>query len=404
MTAMRRLFAIASALSFSAVAVACGEDASAPADPSSPAPSEAGASSSGSSGTDTTSSSGANASSSSSGANASSSSSGSSGVVPDPDGGVPEEGGTTPTEAEALCNLITPSAWSAADSDALLTGVVAGFAKLKRDNDALIDQRGVGAFAGSNTDTWKAIAAGDYATAAAILAPHLANGYDADDVAHEIAGTSCIGRVYRVLDEVYTSLGRGAEWDRIEACGRAWNSDGLHVQDALIRSGWRSPALPVVSDAVNLPGSADERAFHQQFLQAAAAGSYYGVPLSTTQRLQNFLPSPGSNTPRDTSMYSTLSTGTYLAFATLRAAYHVPVVVPGRFVPANLAPAGDSWWPQARNNSEPFVLESHSLREAWDKTNFEIRPLTYVIAETFESNVVYATGTLLFAPNGSFTP
>lgn len=334
----------------------------------------------------------------------SSGSTSSSGTVPAPDGSVAEADSATPTEAEALCDQIALTTWSAADSEALLDGVVTRFAQLKRDNDALIEERGVGAYVGSNTETWQAIVNGDRATAAALVEPHLEPGYDIEEVLDELAGTSCIGRVYRVLAEVYASLGHGTEWDAIEKCGRAWQSDGLHVQDALIRSGWRSPALPVVSDAEQLPGTAAEQAFHQEFLQAAAAGSYYGVPLSTTQRLQNFLPSPGSSTVRDTSMYSTLSHATYLAFATLRAAYHVPLVVPGRFVPADLAPADDSWWPQARAASEPFVLESHSYREAWDKTNFEIRPLTYVIAETFDDDVVYATGTLLFAPNGSFVP
>lgn len=336
----------------------------------------------------------------------SSSSSGGSSGRPDADAdaGVPEEGGTTPTEAEALCNQIQSSAWTPEESRALLEDVIARFAQLKRDNDALIDQRGVGAFAGSNTETWKAIARGDKATAVAEIQDHVAYGYDAEEIVDEIAGTSCIGRVYRVFDEAYTALGRGAEWDAIERCGRAWNSDGLHVQEALIRSGWRSPAMPLVSDAENLPGSPAEVAFHQAFLQAAAAGSYYGVPLSTTQRLQNFLPSPGSSTVRDTSMYSTLSTGTYLSFATLRAAYHVPVVVPGRFVPADLQPAGDAAWRDARNASEPFVLESHSWRQAWDKTNFEIRPLHDVISETFDNDIVYATGTLLFAPNSSVVP
>ena len=330
----------------------------------------------------------------------------SSGAAPDPgpDAGIPEEGGTAPTEAAAICALIEPTTWTAADAQALLEGVVDAFATLKRDNDALIDQRGVGAFAGSNTDTYKAIASGDKATAIALIQDHVAPGYDAADVVDDIAGTSCIGRVYRVLDQVYTALGRGDEWKAIERCGRAWQSDGLHVQDALIRSGWLSPALPVVSDAQHLPGSADEVALDQSFLQAANAGSYYGVPLSTTHRLQNFLPSPGSTTPRDTSVYDQLSTGTYLAFATLRAAYHVPLVVPGRFVPADLAPDGDSAWTTARTNSEPFVIESHSYREAWDKTNFQLRPLTDVIGETFTQNAVYATGTLLFAPHSTYVP
>lgn len=330
----------------------------------------------------------------------------SSGARPDPgpDAGVPEEGGTAPTEAEALCNQIQATSWTPAEADSLLQGVVAAFATLKRDNDALIDERGVGGFVGSNTDTYKALVAGNKAGAVALIQDHVADGYDAEAIVDELVGTSCIGRVYRVLDQVYTALGRGAEWDRIEACGRAWNSDGLHVQDALIRSGWGSPALPLVSDAVNLPGSAEEVALSQAFLQAAAAGSYYGVPLSTTKRLQNFLPSPGSSTPRDTSVYDQLSSGTYLAFATLRAAYHVPVVVPGRFVPADLAPPGDGAWTAARAASEPFVLESHSYREAWDKTNFELRPLTRVIGETFTQTAVYATGTLLFAPHGSFVP
>lgn len=320
------------------------------------------------------------------------------------DAGRASEGDTEPTEAQALCDQIQPSIWTAADGQSLLLGVVDAFAALKRDNDALIDQRGVGAYVGSNTDTYLAIVSGNKAEAVALLADHVAPGYDPSAIVDELVGTSCIGRVYRVFDQVYTALGRGAEWDKIEACGRAFGSGGLHVQDALIRSGWGSPALPLVSDAEQLPGSADEIALSRAFLTAAAGGSYFGVPLSTSRRLQNFLPSPGSATPRDRAVYDQLSAATYLSFATLRAAYHVPIVVPGRFVPPDLAPPGDGEWVAARAGSEPFVLESHSYREAWDKTNFELRPLTRVIEETFTQTVVYATGTLLFAPHASFVP
>lgn len=322
------------------------------------------------------------------------------------EGGAPADASGAPPAASAPegCADLVARAWSSSEATLLRERVITRFAELKRDNDALIDRRGVGSYVGANTDTWRAMVAGDRATAAAQIGPHVKRGYDVETVLDELQGTSCIGRVYRVLDEVYRELGRRDEWAAIEACGRAHESNGLTVQSALIASGWPAPTLGLVTDAERLPGSADEVAFHQDFLRAASAGSYYGVPVSTARTLQNFLPSPTSDTPLDTSVWDELRRSTFLAFATLRGAYHVPLVVPGRLVPANLAPAGDSSWSAARDASEPFVLESHSYREAWDKTNFEIRPLRQAIGETFSDDVVYATGTVLFAPGSTFAP
>ncbi len=308
----------------------------------------------------------------------------------------------TSAEKNAICDAIpAPRPWSTEESTRLLEIVVRRFADLKRQNDALIASRGVGAYAGVRTDVMKAIASGDKRRAIDIVRPKVRPGHDAARIVDELAGTSCIGRVYAILAAAYADLDRGDEWRAIEKCGRAWDSDGLHVQQALIKNGWPSPTLPFVSDEGKLPGSPEEVAVHTTFLRAAARGSYYGTPVSTTTRMKNFLPTPGSATRADQDMLLAIGRSQFLAFGTFRGAYHVPLVVPAASVPADLAPPGRAGvaWLAARTRGEPFVLESHSLRQPWDATNFEVRPFNEVIAETFPQGVTYATGTLLFAPN-----
>ncbi len=328
-------------------------------------------------------------------------------IDPGEDTGGDEDGKTDSATATAICNAIpTPRPWTKQETDQLLDLTVARFSALKRDNDALIKRRGVGAYAGVKTEVQKAIDRRDWSTAAAIIRPRLKPGYDARTVVKEIAGTSCIGRVYAVLREVYAELGRAEEWKAIEKCGRAWASDGLHVQQALIKNGWPSPTLPFVSDALDLPGSASEVAIHEEFLRAVTRGTYYGTPVSKTAMMKNFLPSPGSTTTRDERALLALGRSRFLGFGTLRGAFHVPLVAPAASIPVDLAPASGTArteWLAARDRGEPFILESHSLRQPWDPTNFEIRPLTDAIDETLRESVTYATGTLLLAQFSELT-
>jgi hypothetical protein len=313
-----------------------------------------------------------------------------------------DESNLTTAEATRVCNAIAaPRPWTQAESEQLLAETVRRFAELKRNNDALVAQRGVGGFAGAKSSVWKAISTGDRARAATIIRPHLKPGFDANQVAGTIDGTSCIGVVYRVLGAVYASLGRAEEWKAIEKCGRAFNSDGLHVQQALMKNGWPAPTLGFVTDANKLPGSNDEDVGqHRAFVNSAAAGVYFGTPVSKTMMLKNFLPSPGSNTRLDEELFLRIGRSRTIAMSTMRGAFHVPFIVPASFVPQDLAPrsAGRTEWLNARERGEPFVLESHSLREPWDDTNFEVRSLKATIKETVGKDVTYGTGTLLFAP------
>ncbi len=307
----------------------------------------------------------------------------------------------TSAEKDAICNAVPRGrAWTAEESEQLLVEVAKKAVETKRANDALIAQRGVGGYVGAGTDFWKAIGRNDKAAAAAILRPKLKPGFDAARIAGEIKGTSCIGWVYTLLKDVYGRMGRANEWSAIERCGRAWDSDGLHVQQALIKNGWASPTLGFITDEAKIPGPASEVAIHREFLRSRARGTYFGTPVSTTSLMKNFLPSPGSSTRADEAQLLRIGKSRSLVFATVRGAYHVPLVVPSSVIPADLAPAGAARaaWIAAKDRGEPFVVESHLRRQPWDATNFEVRPMKQVIRETFDSNVTYATGTLLFAP------
>ncbi|MBS2017583.1 MAG: hypothetical protein JST00_32180 [Deltaproteobacteria bacterium] len=323
-------------------------------------------------------------------------------------GGIDEDGddsrslesNLTSAEKDAICNRIpAPRAWTADEQSKLASEVVRRFVELKKNNDALVAQRGVGGYAGARTEVYKALGRNDVAAAAAIIKPKLKPGFDAMQVAKSIQGTSCIGRVYEVLREVYKSLGREAEWTAIEKCGRAWDSDGLHVQQALIKNGWPAPTLGFVTDEVKPPGPAGQDAdIHVGFLRSIPRGTYFGTPVSKTTVLKNFLPTAGSPVRKDESRLLEIGSSKFLAVGTLRAAYHVPFIVDAAAVP-------DAAIPQflaAKRRGEPFVMESHSLRQPWDATNFEIRPLTEVIKETMTQGVVYSSGTILFAPGSSY--
>lgn len=100
----------------------------------------------------------------------------------------------------------------------------------------------------------------------------------------------------------------------------------------------------------------------------------------------------------DDALFLRLGGSKTLAFGTFRGAFHVPFIVPAASIPDDLASSGAAR--SAKVRGEPFVIESHSLRQPWDATNFEIRPLAEVMTETFDDSITYATGTILFAPLG----
>jgi hypothetical protein len=306
----------------------------------------------------------------------------------------------TSSEKQAICNAIPrPRAWTTQESDKMLSEVVRRVSELKRKNDQLIRDRGVGMYAGAGTEFWQAMESGNKTRAAQILQPKLKPGNDARTVAGEIKGTSCIGFLYTIMREVYATLDRSPEWAAIEKCGRAWDSDGLHVQQALIKGGWLSPSIGFISDDRKIPGGDSEVALHKEFLRSAAQGSYFGTPVSRTRMMKNFLPTPGSPTAKDETYFLKVGTSKTLAFGTFRGAFHTPFIVPAASIPADLVASSPSAR-AARDRGEPFVLESHRLRQPWDATNIEVRPLKEVMTETFSQSVTYATGTMLFAPGG----
>ncbi len=316
------------------------------------------------------------------------------------------ESNLTNSEKEAICNAIpAPRPWTADEKTKLASETVRRFVDLKKKNDALTATRGVGGYAGARTEIWKAISIrNDRAAAAALIKPKLKPGFDANRVAAEMQGTSCIGRVYDILREVYKDLGRGTEWAAIEKCGRAWDSDGLHVQQALIKNGWPGPTLGLVTDDAKAPGSQAEIDIHRGFLRAMGQGTYYGTPVSRTSVLKNFMPTVGSPTRRDDSVYNAIGQSKFLGVGTFRGAFHVPFIIPASALPEDAAPAGAerAGWLEARRRNEPFIMESHSLRQPWDPTNFEIKSLKEVIAVTMSESVVYSTGTILFAPGSTY--
>lgn len=311
---------------------------------------------------------------------------------------------------EQICSQIRPGApWSPEEAQRFHDVVVKHIVDVKRENDRLIRERGVGSFLGVRTDAAKRIVAGDRAGAAAILRPRLRSG-NVDAIVAEMstAGmTSCVGWAMRAFAEGYRQLGRTAEWRTISACTRAWDSSGTRMQAAMVRAGWPGPTLPIAGDVTPSPSwDAENAGLHRGLLASSQRGSYFGAPVSRTARLVNFLPAPGTGTTRDDAGLLALGQSKFLALGTLRAAYHVFVVVPAASVPEEVATwvPNRSAWLAARRRGEPFVLESHASRQAWDPTSFEIRPLTEVMAESYGTKAVYSTGTLLFAPESPGRP
>jgi len=317
------------------------------------------------------------------------------------------ESGLSKSQIQAICGSVTGKAWSADEKAKLPSLVVRKYVDLKKRNDALIEQRGVGAYAGGLTATWLAITGNQKAKAIELIKPKLKGGADPAKVVAEMKGTSCIGNIYEVLKDVYGDLGRGAEWAQIEKCARANSSIGNYLQAALIKNGWQSPTLGFVTDDAKAPGVAGKggknHKTHTEFLTAIPSGTYYTVPMSKTV-LRNFLPTPGSSTKAENTLFNAIGKQKFVAVGALRAGYHVPFVVPASLIPDEAAPKGAARaaWIAARDRGELFAMESHLKREPWDPTNFEIHPLKELLSQTFQEEIVYSTGTLVFGPGSTY--
>jgi len=329
---------------------------------------------------------------------------------------------------DAICNSIRPGrAWSAEESERLLDLVVKNFADTKRENDRLIRERGIGKYAGFRTAFGKKLAAGDRAGAAALIKDKVKGGQSATQIVANMTGrgntTSCVAWALKSMGEAYAQLGRSDEWKPVLDCAIAWDSIGTRFQAALVKSGWPAPGMAIVADQAVDP-KWEQRAVerqaeidaiqdpelkakevneprntinvHKGLIGAIPKGIYYGAPLSKSVVLKNFLPWVGSATPRDESVFLQLGKSRAMGLGTLRAAYHVPIIVPAASVPSDFVVTNAH--KAAQRRGEPFVMESHSLRQPWDPTNFEVRPLNEVIGETYSANVVYSTGTVLFPP------
>jgi hypothetical protein len=332
------------------------------------------------------------------------------------------ESDLTSAEKAAVCANVKKSApFTDAETARLLSLIVQKSAAIKQDNDRLIRERGIGARMGNRSQIYQLLEddtdpvtklkftpaerATRKAKAHALVQAKLKPGLVAETVLKDVRGTSCIGFVYEVLRSAYADMGRSAEWATVEKCGRAWDSDGLHVQQALIATGWPGPTLPFVTDEANTAGPDTEKAMLSEFRRAITRGSYYGTPVSKTTVLKNFLPMPGSSTVKNDAMLRSIGSGNSFGLATFRGAYHVPLIVPAASVPSVFAPpagAARAEWLAAKSSGEAFMIESHASRNPWDDTNFEIRPLTAALKETYSTKIVYSTGTILFAPNSDF--
>jgi hypothetical protein len=338
------------------------------------------------------------------------------------DGRETSEANLTSSERTAICSKVTKGpAFTAAETTKLLSLILQKASSTKREHERLIAERGVGNRMGNRSEVYQLLeaendAAGKAFTPAArsarkakalaLLQAKLKPGYRAETVVKDISGTSCIGFVYEVMRSAYAELGRSATWAAVEKCGRAWDSDGLHVQQALIASGWPSPSLPFVTDEANTVGRDEEKAMLREFLSAVKKGSYYGTPVSKSMMLRNFLPMPMSQTETNDAMLVDLGSSNSFGIATFRGAFHVPFIVPAAGISDEFAPAQEplrSRWLDAKERGEAFMIESHSMRQPWDPTNFELRPLTLALAETYAAPVVYSTGNILLAPNADFT-
>lgn len=324
------------------------------------------------------------------------------------------------SEAKARCEAVPARApMSAAEQEKLFALVMDKAFAIKRANDALIRERGAGSRVGVRTPVMLMRNEGRlrmedpmpnpvppeatrFAKAAALLqkSGKLKPGVDAMDVVKGLTGTSCIGFTYEVLRHAYKQLGRESDFAKIEACSRAKGSIGLYFQQALIKNGWPAPTLGFVSDANKAPSIGSEAQIHRAFLSSAAAGSYYGTPISKGAMMRNFLPLPGSNTAVDNSLLVEIGKSKFIGIGTFRAGYHVPLMFSASMVPSEYLTTDAQRSAKARG--EIFMIESHTMKEAWDPNNFEVRPLKEAIAETYKDKYVYSTGNILFAPGSTF--
>jgi hypothetical protein len=339
----------------------------------------------------------------------------------------------TQSEKAARCAKVKKSRpFTTSESAKLLELIVAKSAKAKLDNDAKIRERGIGIRMGNRSGVYRLLfdelkdpvtklkytpaeRAARKEEAVKAVRKRLKPGFNAEAVVAELRGTSCIGFVYEILRSSYAELGRSEEWATVETCGRAWDSDGLHVQQALIATGWPSPSLPFISDEANTIGSALEKEMLTGFKRAINKGVYYGTPLSKTTVLKNFAPMPGATTRSNLDMLIDIGSGNSFGVGTFRGAYHVPLIVPAATIPAALVSGVYGKYKPAQTRGEAFMIESHASRQPWDASNLEIRPLSDAIVETYapfvdrnatpaqrESAIVYSTGNILFAPNADF--
>lgn len=311
---------------------------------------------------------------------------------------------TTLTEAKDICRNKQPKPrpWTAEDADALTREVVKLSVERKRLNDAALRDRGVGIWVGVRTEVGKALSARNYDEVARLIAPKLKRGLDPMTVAKSMKTTFCIGFTTDVLETAYKNIGRAEEGAALTRCTIASDWRGNFVQQALMQNGWSNPGVGFISDSKNTPGNTDdEKLRHKGFLRAVARGSYFDVPLSKTGLIKDFLPTPGGNTVRDDSSLVRLGKSKFLSYGLFREGYHVPFVIPAALAPdefANAVGVDRASFIDAKRRGEPFIIESHSLRGATDPTNFEIRPLRAAMAETLGKEVVYGSGSLVFAP------
>jgi hypothetical protein len=248
------------------------------------------------------------------------------------------EADLTSAQKDAICNNVPRSrSFTAVESARLQKLLFEKLAARKRENDRLIATRGIGKYLGNRSQVYrllndtissttkKAFTASERATrkarAISMIDAHLSAGSEAAHVASELTGTSCIGFVYDIMRSAYADLGRKEEWAAVEKCGRAWDSDALHVQKALMETGWPSPALPFITDEANSVGAESEKGMLREFTKAIARANYYGTPISKSSVLKNFLPMPGSRTAATTRMLTDIGSGDSFGLMTFRGAY-----------------------------------------------------------------------------------
>jgi hypothetical protein len=310
---------------------------------------------------------------------------------------------TTLAEAKRIClSQPAPKPWTREDLKSLTDEVVRVSIERKRANDKAIRERGIGIWVGIRTEVGKALDAKNYQEVARLIQPKLKSGFNALDVAKSMKTTFCIGFTTEVLELAYAKIGRASEAAALTKCTIASDWRGNFVQQALMKNGWMAPAVGFISDSKAPPGNTDdERARHKGFLRMVQRGSYFDVALSKTALIKDFLPTPGSATVRDDSAFVNLGKSPFLAYGLFREGYHVPFVIPAALAPdefANAAGVNSARFLDSKRRGEPFIIESHSLRGMNDPTNFEIRPLRDAMEETLDKQIVYGSGTLVFAP------